>query len=309
MDIYNYLTLLLLLKQGYISALRYCPEAVASVEVVTVCPTSKKERNIAANRKNCGKLATSQNCTSFENFVYHCTINSYRNATLEVCAPKRTILGHCAEFNIVGGVIQDQHSAKCNKTFPKCDKYYISSDAYKYADCYKLAQPARFLQTDTTTEKNRIQTVNDHTEFFFILPTVGMAVILAMVVVVAFVMRRKRNIANSDSKKTKKDQRLTKFEKEQLQMLLLNGNFTLHGDISDYFPDVMKNDTTRFKIEIKELFGTDSRSDTISSKQSSISVYYDASDNLPDVLNTTGKNTSTSSKKRNTSAAIDKEAS
>lgn len=37
-------------------------------------------------------------------------------------------------------------------------------------------------------------------------------------------------------------------------MLLLNGNFTLHGDISDYFPDVMKNDTTRFKIEIKGNF-------------------------------------------------------
>lgn len=27
------------------------------------------------------------------------------------------------------------------------------------ADCYKLAQSARFFQTDTTTEKNRIQTV------------------------------------------------------------------------------------------------------------------------------------------------------
>lgn len=60
---------------------------------MTHCPTSKQEQNIAAKRKNCSKLATSQNCTSFEDFVYHCTINSYRNATLEVCAPTRTILG------------------------------------------------------------------------------------------------------------------------------------------------------------------------------------------------------------------------
>lgn len=302
MDMYTYLTLILLLKQGCRanSDLHYCPEAVASVEVVPVCPTSKKERNSAANRKNCGKLATSQNCSSFEDFVYHCTINSHRNATLEVCAPKRIILGHCAEFNIVGGVIQDQHSAKCNKTFPKCDEYYTSSDAYKYADCYKLAQSARFFQTDTTTEKNRIQTVKNHTEFLPILLTcaVGVAVILAMVGVVAFVLRRKRNIANSDPENTTEDERST----EQIQMLLLNGISTLP-------------DTNRFEIEIKELYGTGSGSDSISSKQSSISVYYDAPDKLPEVLNTTGNNTSTSSKKvshphlLNISAASDKEAS
>lgn len=39
--------------------------------------------------------------------------------------------GRCVEFNVGGGVIQDQLSAPCNATFPKCDEYYISSDAYK----------------------------------------------------------------------------------------------------------------------------------------------------------------------------------
>lgn len=40
-------------------------------------------------------------------------------------------LGHCVEFNVRGGVIQDQRSAPCNQTFPKCDKIYPSSEAFK----------------------------------------------------------------------------------------------------------------------------------------------------------------------------------
>lgn len=330
MDIYTYLPLVFLLKQGCISALRYCPEAVASVEVVTHCPTSKQEQNIAANRKNCSKLATSQNCTSFEDFVYHCTINSYRNATLEVCAPTRTILGHCTEFNIIGGVIQDQYSAKCNKTFPKCDEHYKSSDAYKYADCYKLVQSARILQTDTTTGKNRIQTDNDHTEFLLILPIAfGVAVILGVVV---FVLRRNCNIAKSDPEKTKKDQHSTKFERGHFKLLILNGNSTQHCDRSNSATNDMENDTERFEsVEIKECNIAKSDPEMTKKDQRSIkfekgplqllllngnsTLHGDISCYIPiDINNETEHFESveikaTSSKKLNPSAAIDKEES
>lgn len=45
-------------------------------------------------------------------------------------------LGHCVEFNLLGGVIQDQMSSPCNDTFPKCDVVYrlnviLSSESYK----------------------------------------------------------------------------------------------------------------------------------------------------------------------------------
>lgn len=40
-------------------------------------------------------------------------------------------LGFCVEFNVRGGVIQDHRSARCNRTFPKCDNSYQSSHAYK----------------------------------------------------------------------------------------------------------------------------------------------------------------------------------
>lgn len=40
-------------------------------------------------------------------------------------------VGHCVEFNQLGGVIQDQLLSPCNDTFPKCDGVYYSTAAYK----------------------------------------------------------------------------------------------------------------------------------------------------------------------------------
>lgn len=48
-----------------------------------------------------------------------------------ICLTFCTLEGHCVEFNVPGGVIQDQISAACNETFPKCDASYLSSTAYK----------------------------------------------------------------------------------------------------------------------------------------------------------------------------------
>uniref|UniRef100_K1QRC5 Uncharacterized protein n=1 Tax=Magallana gigas TaxID=29159 RepID=K1QRC5_MAGGI len=39
---------------------RYCKEAVNSVEIVTACPTSKTEWEIAARKKNCERIASRQ---------------------------------------------------------------------------------------------------------------------------------------------------------------------------------------------------------------------------------------------------------
>lgn len=109
----------------------YCQEAVASVALVTSCPTSKIEWDTAARKKNCSRIASQQKCAPVEKFQYHCVINGYSNETLEVCAPLRIIIGHCVEFNQLGGVIQDQLLSPCNDTFPKCDGVYYSTAAYK----------------------------------------------------------------------------------------------------------------------------------------------------------------------------------
>lgn len=139
---------------------KYCKEAVQSVEKVSSCPTSKEQWDKAANKKNCWEKALKQNCTIPEKFVYHCVINGYGNATLEVCAPERLILGHCTEFNEVGGVIQDQLLSDCNGVFPRCDDYYLSSEAYKYKDCYKLVEAKILI---TSTSKNVKHVPSDET--------------------------------------------------------------------------------------------------------------------------------------------------
>lgn len=123
------------------SQIAYCKESVDSVAVVTSCPKFKEEWDIASREKNCSKIATQQTCAAAEKFKYHCVINGYRNALLEVCAPERLILGHCTEFNVIGGVIQDHLTAPCyNRSFPKCDRFYYSTEAYKYPDCYNLVK-------------------------------------------------------------------------------------------------------------------------------------------------------------------------
>lgn len=66
---------------------------VKSVKYVPSCPTSKVHWDKAASKKRCGEKARQQNCTT-KKYEYHCVINEYRNATLEVCAPQRLILGN-----------------------------------------------------------------------------------------------------------------------------------------------------------------------------------------------------------------------
>lgn len=72
-------------------------DAVNNAEVVESCPTSKKEWDIAARRKNCSKLAAEaerENCIMNEKEPeYHCLINALRNKFLEFCAPGKFIFG------------------------------------------------------------------------------------------------------------------------------------------------------------------------------------------------------------------------
>lgn len=149
--VHVFLIVHLLLIQGYMNKKTHCKEAVESVETVSSCPTSKEQWDKASSRKKCWERALKQSCSRPGKFVYHCVINGYGNATLEVCAPERLILGHCTEFNEVGGVIQDQLFTKCNGVFPKCDDFYLSSEAYKYKDCYKIVEANRLT---TSTSKN-----------------------------------------------------------------------------------------------------------------------------------------------------------
>lgn len=65
-----------------------CPESTTTVHYVNSCPQSAEKWTEAAKRLNCQSIST--NCT---NFVYHCVMDHYRTTLIEVCAPKKLILG------------------------------------------------------------------------------------------------------------------------------------------------------------------------------------------------------------------------
>lgn len=79
-----------------------CQDAVNDVKIVTSCPTSKEEWDIAARRKNCSKqaaLAEGKNCTIHKKPPeYHCLINAFRTKFLEVCEAEKTIFGNAGTW-------------------------------------------------------------------------------------------------------------------------------------------------------------------------------------------------------------------
>lgn len=177
---------------------RFCPEAVSSIQSVATCPTSKTEWDSAALKKNCSGLALRQNCVSVNKFKYHCVINGLRNKLVEVCAPERLIFGHCVEFNVRGGVIQDQKSALCNRNFPKCDRYYYSTNAYKYPDCYMLVSKgdAIWLTTkDTSAKHTTMRTITDGSlspATFILIIAANLAIVFIAFLAPILIYRKRR---------------------------------------------------------------------------------------------------------------------
>lgn len=122
-----------------VSSFTFCEESAATMRYVNRCPTDSESWKIAAKNMNCESIK--QNCSSVRHhFQYHCVINAWMNATLEVCAPNRTIFGHCTEYSIMGHVIQENYAAACARYDPPCPQVYNSAEAYKYQRCYERVQ-------------------------------------------------------------------------------------------------------------------------------------------------------------------------
>lgn len=84
-------TLALFLQKFEITS--QCPESIATVHYVNSCPQSAEKWAEAAERLKCHSIST--NCTTF---VYHCVMNPYKTRLIEVCAPKKLILGNNVFF-------------------------------------------------------------------------------------------------------------------------------------------------------------------------------------------------------------------
>lgn len=168
-----------------------CMDAVINMEVVESCPTSKKEWDIAARRKNCSKLAAEaerKNCIMNEKQPeYHCLINALRNKLLEVCAAGKIIFGYCAEFNEAGKVIQNHYAAPCEDVSPKCVVLYNSWDAYKYTGCYELVNKRQGSIDDESEDPD-----SGNNKMSIIIPTCITVIVPCLVAVTVLLLRRKK---------------------------------------------------------------------------------------------------------------------
>eukprot|EP00105_Crassostrea_gigas_P012011 XP_011427874.2 PREDICTED: uncharacterized protein LOC105328618 [Crassostrea gigas] len=145
------IVLLLFMMNIYMNAevlaLTSCEESAMTVRIVTRCPSDLSSWKNAAKSMKCESI--DNNCLHTirskgdHRFQYHCVINAWMNATLEVCALNRTIFGYCTEYNVMGRVIQENYNADCTSHDPPCPAIYNSAEAYKYQTCYDLVRENR----------------------------------------------------------------------------------------------------------------------------------------------------------------------
>ena len=74
-----------------------CKESQGTARVVDHCPKTEEEWTEASRTKNCSRFKHS--CTSF---VYHCVINEWETENIEVCAPKKNIVGKLIDIFVKG---------------------------------------------------------------------------------------------------------------------------------------------------------------------------------------------------------------
>lgn len=150
-QLYALLTLVMFYKQVF--AFTGCQISSLTEEYVNQCPRDADSWKLAAKQKECESIK--QECTKsvgLDNqryvFQYHCLMNSWGNATIEVCALNRTIFGYCAEYDADGALVQDNYDIDCKQRDPPCPALYNSAEAYQFQYCYDLVYKKRAYTID-----------------------------------------------------------------------------------------------------------------------------------------------------------------
>ncbi|XP_048739252.2 uncharacterized protein LOC125653717 [Ostrea edulis] len=120
----------------YSARISHCFNPSSTFKHGRSCPKDYSGWKKASEKLSCEKYDS--RCHDNQHVAYHCVINAWINATIEVCAPVVSIVGNCcAEFNVLGGIIQENYHASCGNSTTPCPFYYMSDKAYKYQSCYK----------------------------------------------------------------------------------------------------------------------------------------------------------------------------
>ncbi|XP_048749826.2 uncharacterized protein LOC125661723 isoform X2 [Ostrea edulis] len=144
--VYRFLLINVFLQHALPSIAEQCLDPTVTIEYVNSCPESATAWQKASEKKNCS--AYEKACEENTSFKYHCLVNAYWNATLEICAAEVSIVGHyCPEYNEYGNLIQEHHGTVCKA----CPFYYYSTEIYKYPCCFQHRNVEDMNATPLTT--------------------------------------------------------------------------------------------------------------------------------------------------------------
>lgn len=101
---------------------RSCLWSTKTAVEVKSCPVTKEQWDERARIKDCKPLARVQNCTKSSNFKYHCVINEFEDAFIEVCAPL---------YNINGKIKENKKKPRNNVYENKYSKNYLKVNCYR----------------------------------------------------------------------------------------------------------------------------------------------------------------------------------
>lgn len=169
---------LFVLQHSAVISEEYCSISIPTIEAASACPKNEIELLNAKGRKRCDFMANSQTCSEPNNFTYHCVLNTWMNATIEVCAPEIYSQGYCVRFDKGGARLQEIYEKDCTHFLKPCSTRFLSSDVLHYVQCTEN------ITNITNTENS---TVNDENRLTIYL-LVALAILVIAVAVIGFVV-------------------------------------------------------------------------------------------------------------------------
>ncbi|XP_062566138.1 uncharacterized protein LOC134228503 [Saccostrea cucullata] len=168
-----------------------CVWSSETIKVVSSCPTTVEETDRAARIKKCYGIGLRQNCTSPEQFKYHCVYSLKTNSLVEVCATEIFIEGLCLVYNAALFKLDLIERVKCTDFPTPCPARYVSTKAHLDAPCYKFIN----LTSSLTLPKEKTDEKKTTDELLWnLIPTMFavMFVVIIILVIVWIVRKRKQ---------------------------------------------------------------------------------------------------------------------
>lgn len=163
------------LNQQYVKG-KGCPQSIPTINEVYACPKTILEWTKAKERKQCNLIR--QNCTTKEDFEYHCLPNAVLGMFVELCAPSKIIVGyHCPSYDMERNNIVANFDQPCKDHLIPCEVVYKSNFVYKYQECFKGRN-----NKETNDVAAPIVITNDYSVFMYII-----CIFLSVCVLVLFI--------------------------------------------------------------------------------------------------------------------------